>query len=284
MLMLLNPKRKRGKKRKASRSRRRRRSSLSSYYSPCSKGGRRRYNKAVRRCKALASAKSNKRLAKLWHGPDSYSPLFSNGRRRRRTRRNPSWVPGYAINPSKVLGSFGAGFKSDVLGDALPAVGGAVLNSMLVTPMISKFIPGSIGSNYWADKIIGLLGAGVIGAGVGMLSPKHAKWATIGAATQVLSKIALTYLPASFGGSGMSGLGAPGHWIPSYGYGGAGETGWAGGISPGVHSDNEGLDAIAVGKTTDNAVAEAIDADGVDTAGLGDYLTTQGAADARPLG
>lgn len=78
---------------------------------------------------------------------------------------------------------------------ALPVVGGVVGNvyiTRLLTGLIASrisFFAGNIGS-----LVLGLASAGILGAGVGMIAPKHSKQVLFGGLVEVMARAVNAYI------------------------------------------------------------------------------------------
>jgi hypothetical protein len=142
-----------------------------------------------------------------------------------------------------------AGFNVRTLGDAGVIVGGALGNAWL-SGMVSGFLPGVMSSRP-LNYVTGLATAGVLGAGVGMVSSRYAGKVFFGGVLEVVMRAVKDYIVPMLP-IGMSGLGD-------------------------YLTRSNAAEARDLGDylTRSNA-AEARD--------LGDYLTRSNAAEARDLG
>lgn len=138
-----------------------------------------------------------------------------NYRKRRRRRNvswvpeyageseNPSWVPSYAHNPG-VTGALTAGFSPRAVLRTLPVIGGMFGNT-IVTGWVSRMMPDFLASGP-GNYVVGLGSAGLLGAAVGMLRPRWAAPVFMGGVIEVMTRILRQWVMPVVG-SGVSGLG-----------------------------------------------------------------------------
>lgn len=175
---------------------------------------RRTFNRRRRRHNAWPGAKRRHRLAakKGWRKRRrrrSRNPGFSynrprKGRRRRRrsfNRRRRRYNTG-ALSLRRPFGTLTAGFQPRVLTRAAVITGGALGNAWL-SGMISGFLPSALQAGV-GSYVTGLASAGVLGAGVGMVSPRLAGDVFFGGVLEVVTRAVKQYvLPVIPGMSGM---------------------------------------------------------------------------------
>jgi len=225
MLFLLNPggkkKRKYRKATKAARrarsyrrgARTRRRRKTASFLKTmiqrftCGKGAVKRWKSMRRRCPVKArrtGAPAHGGIAGMiaaGHGP---GVVVHNPRRRRRHKfsyrpksrnysswipdfiaPNPYWIPQYAYNPgASITSKLTEGYKPKTLINALPFAGGFIGNIAL-SKIVSRWLPGMLQSGL-PRVAVNVATAGLLGAGVGMVSPKYSGGVFWGGVTQAL--------------------------------------------------------------------------------------------------
>lgn len=191
--------------------------------------------------------------------------------------RNPSWVPAYAMNPGTgILKTVTAGFSPKLLAKSLPVIGGMFANSFL-SGAISNRLPAILAVGP-GSYVTGLLSAGLLGAGTKILLPRFAGDVFFGGIIQVVSRAIDEFVrPAASAAietvKGMAGLGSGAHYSHYY----PGNRITSGYQAP---DPNYGVgEELETGNyLPDNPVSE-----GFLAPGLGDYLSRENAATARPL-
>jgi hypothetical protein len=110
--------------------------------------------------------------------------------------KNPYWVPRYALNPGRgLVGRITAGYQPKALMASLPFVGGALGNAVLATWLKRlSFMPGVFKSGI-GNTVLNLASAGLLGAGVGVVSPKLAGPVFMGGVVDAVISVFQTYLP-----------------------------------------------------------------------------------------
>lgn len=125
------------------------------------------------------------------------------GRRRRaRNRRRRSYNASGTLSLRRPIGTMTAGFQPKVLTKAAVITGGALGNAWL-SGTLSGFLPSMLQTGP-GSYVVGLASAGLMGAGVGMVSPKMAGDVFFGGVLEVVTRAVKEYvLPALPGMSGM---------------------------------------------------------------------------------
>jgi hypothetical protein len=160
----------------------------------------------------------------------TWIPSFRNGRGRRHRRnatfnygasytrrndggstwlpafRNPYWVPRYATNPGFV-GALTKPFQPKLLLGMTPYVGGALGNAILSTWLRNLgFMPQMLKSGI-GGSVVNLASAGLLGAGVGMISPRLAGPVFMGGVVDAVISVVNEYLKPMLGLKGCAGCG-----------------------------------------------------------------------------
>jgi len=136
--------------------------------------------------------------------PSTWIPAF----------KNPYWVPRYAMNPGGgMVGKLTAGYQPKLLMASLPYVGGALGNAILATWLKKLTIMPSMFKTGIGNTVLNLASAGLLGAGVGMLSPKYAGPVFMGGVVDAVISVFNQYLPMKgcCGGYGMDDYLTPGN-------------------------------------------------------------------------
>jgi hypothetical protein len=120
------------------------------------------------------------------------------------------------MNPGQgIVGSLTSGFKPSVLMSTVPVIGGALGNKML-SGFLSGFMPSMLQSGI-GNYALGIASAGLLGAGVGMVSPRYASSVFFGGIVEVMMRMFKSYIPGLSGmlGSltGIRGLGYIGDYL-----------------------------------------------------------------------
>jgi len=182
------------------------------------------------------------------------------------------------MNPGRLLGSVTKGFQPRVVMGTLPVVGGALGNAML-SGVVSGYLPDMLSSGP-GNLVVGLGTAGVLGAGVGMLAPKMAAPVFLGGVIEVVTRGVKQYLMPAVGMSGCMG--------GCCGLAGCGDYGidmmTGGRYGEGPVPDFAQASGLNRTGVLSYAQASGINPYHVGMQGVGDYLTRQNAAQARPLG
>lgn len=133
-------------------------------------------------------ARFNYRHRRRRRNYSTYMPAYSHG-------SNPYWTPQYAMNQANLVGQVTAGFRPRVLMQVLPYAGGAIGNAF-VSAWLSRFMPAMLQSGA-PNLLVGLASAGLLGAGVGMVSPRFGRPVFFGGLIEVATRGLRTYaLPA----------------------------------------------------------------------------------------
>lgn len=267
----------------------------------CAPGATRRWLSARKRCPAKLKAaipggpswegvhatvgynrKRRRRRNSTW------VPAFaSNPRRRRRARfhyrsRNTSWVPAFAMNGLGVK-SLTTGYQPDMLMKGAVTLLGFAGNA-LVTKQISGlgFMPGFVKSGP-GSYALGLASAGLTGALVGLVAPKYAVPVVFGGVMQQIVKAYNEYLApkASF----LPKLGSMDDYATVADVQNARPLGCLfGGCGGGMGAYNPVVDLFNPAVMPSDGGSGLMGMGCLNGNCMDDYLTVQNAADARPLG
>ena len=171
----------------------------------CAPGAARRWHAARQRCPSRvklspSSFSASSGMAPAWSYGVERSVAANRKRRRngRRARfhyrrRNASWLPSFSMNGIGVK-SLATGFQPDMLTKGAVTLAGFIGNA-LVTKHVSGlgFMPGFLKAGP-GSYVLGLGTAGLTGAAVGMLSPKYGVPVLFGAVLQQIVKAYNEYL------------------------------------------------------------------------------------------
>jgi len=196
------------------RRRRARRRRRRNYWKGDRAGHRRAALKGWRRKRRRRKVKGKRRRRRRKNNPGfSYNPrrrrrrrrrARNRGRRRRSRRgRHRAYNRGALTSVRGIQRSVTAGFKPQVLKKALVITGGALGNAWF-SGVVSGFLPGMLQTGP-GSYVTGLASAGVLGAGVGMVSPRMAGDVFFGGVLEVVTRGVKEYVLPIL--PGMSGLG-----------------------------------------------------------------------------
>ncbi len=234
------------------RRRRRRRARNYSHWIPAYKNPRRKAKRRVR-----YNYKAKRRRRKKARNYSHWIPAY----------KNPQWIPNYAMNPrGGILGSVTQGFQPKTIMDTVPYVGGAIGNAALQSA-VSGFLPSMLQEGP-GSYVTGLATAGLLGAGVGMVSPRMAAPVFMGGVIEQVLRAFSEYVGPAIGMSGCCGMGFNESSYANLEWG-----------NPLVESQP---------LITKSYLAPFQKVTGLNpwakVGGMGDYLTRYNAAEARPLG
>jgi hypothetical protein len=128
---------------------------------------------------------------------------WRNPGRRRKSRSRRRSFNGTAKAAFRPLAAITSGFNVNTLGRAGVMVGGALGNAF-ISGKVSSFLPGMLAKGP-GNYAVGLATAGLLGAGVGMVSKNMAGDAFLGAVLEVVTRAAKEYIVPMI--PGMSGMG-----------------------------------------------------------------------------
>ena len=122
---------------------------------------------------------------------------------RRKRSRNSSWVPAYAHNPSRAISGVTAAFDVKTLSSTLPVIGGFIGNKYVSNFLSSlSFVPSMLKSGI-GRSALDVLSAGILGAGVGMVSKAHGGEFLLGGLIQAMTGVAQAYVMPVLGVKAM---------------------------------------------------------------------------------